>query len=221
MVSSSRSHFDRELALLVERVLHLGSLASGAVRQALSLLGGGSVDAAREVIQADAAINRTRFEIEKDCYGLLATEQPVARDMRIIVSALTVANDLERIADHGKKIAAIHIRMATVPRTIPMADIQLLGEMGLAMLDRALRCYASCDVAEAEALCAADDQVDALYKQTVNIILSYMLENPRLIGAGTYLVQIAHELERVADRATNIAERVIYAATGELVDLNV
>jgi phosphate transport system protein len=111
--------------------------------------------------------------------------------------------------------------MLEEPRPIPMADIQRMGEMALAMLDRALRAYATRDSAEADAICKADDQVDALYRQTFNVILSYMLENPRLIGAGTHLIQVAHELERVGDRATNVAERVIYSATGELVDLNV
>ena len=92
--------------------------------------------------------------------------------------------------------------------------------MALAMVDRALAVYASHDLGEAHAICAADDDVDAFYKQTFNVILSYMLENSRLIGPGTHLLQMAHELERVADRSTNVAERVIYSVTGELQDLN-
>ncbi len=107
------------------------------------------------------------------------------------------------------------------PRPIPFGDIPRLSQMALAMVDRALRAYAARDVAEADAICKADDQVDALYKQSFNVVLSYMLENPRLIGPGTQLIQAAHELERVADRATNIGERVIYSVTGELTELNV
>jgi phosphate transport system protein len=221
MVSGVRSHFEKQLAQLNEEVLRLGSLARQAVSDAMRALANNDPDLAREVISADLNINSLRFELERRCYELLVTEQPVARDMRIIVSALTVTNDLERIGDHGKKIAKIYLRMLENPRPIPMGDIQRLGEMALNLLARALEAYAADDAVDAQAVCLGDDAVDALYKQTFNIILSYMLENPRLINSGTHLIQVAHELERVADRATNIAERVIYTSTGELVDLNV
>ena len=110
--------------------------------------------------------------------------------------------------------------MSQNPRPIPMANIERMADMALAMMDRALAVYASRDLEEAHAVCGADDDVDRFYKQTFNVILSYMLENSRLIGPGTHLLQVAHELERVADRSTNVAERVIYSVTGELQDLN-
>jgi phosphate transport system protein len=216
-----RTRFERELARLEESVLELGSLARQAVTRGLSVLTDGDADLAREVIAGDVSLNQLRYAIEADCYALLVTEQPVAGDMRIIVAALTIVNDLERIGDHGKKIARIYLRMLDDPRPIPLGDVPRLGQMALAMLDRALRALADRDAAEARAVCQADDQVDALYKQTFNVVLSYMLENPRLIGAGTHLLQIAHELERVGDHATNVAERVIYTVTGELIELNV
>lgn len=221
MTTGVRLRFDKELAKLNESVWELGALAEQSVVRAMKALVDGNSELAREVMAADQEINKRRFGVEHDCYALLVTEQPVARDMRVIISALSVTNDLERIGDHGKKIARTYLRMLENPRPIPTGDIQRLSGMAVAMLERALRAYASDDVAEANAVCAADDDADALYKQTFNVILSYMLENPRLIGVGTYLIQIAHELERVADRATNIAERVIYASTGELLDLNV
>jgi len=221
MTTSVRTRFERELTELNESVLGLGSRARQAVARAVSALANGDADLAREVIAGDPGINQARFDVEKRCYALLATEQPVAGDLRVIVAALIVTTDLERIGDHGKKIARIYLRMLETPQPIPLGDIPRMAEMALAMLDRALRALATHDVAEARAVCLADDQVDALYKQTFNVILSYMLENPRLIGAGTHLLQVAHELERVADRATNIGERVIYAVTGELADLNV
>ena len=180
----------------------------------------GDTDLAREVIANDLAINDLRYAIERSCYALLAQEQPVAGDMRRIVAALTMVNDLERIGDHGKRIARICLRMAGTPRPFPFGDVARLSELALAMLDRTMRALASHDVAEARAVCIDDDQVDALYKQMFNIALSHMLESSRAIAAGTYLIQVAHELERVGDRATNIAERLIYATTGELVDLN-
>jgi phosphate transport system protein len=163
--------------------------------------------------------------------------------MRRIVSLLTITNDLERIGDHGKKIARLSLQMngsqrslppaarapsfgsralsAAVQGALPWGNVQRMCELSLKMLDSALHSLAANDVAEARAVCAQDDQVDALYKQMFNVALTYMLESPRAIAPGTYQIQIGHQLERVADRATNIAERLIYAATGELVDLNV
>lgn len=216
-----RVRFDQELAELQEQVLVLGRRAGEAVARGVQALMDGDTDLAREVIANDLAINDLRYAIEKTCYAMLAQEQPVAGDMRRIVAALTMVNDLERIGDHGKKIARICLRMDATPRPIPFGDVLRLSDLALTMLDRGLRALAAHDVAEARAVCLADDQVDALYKQMFNVALSHMLENSRAIAAGTYLIQVAHELERVGDRATNIAERLIYAMTGELRDLNV
>jgi phosphate transport system protein len=220
MASGLRTHFDKQLAQLMEDTLRLGYLARRGVARAMNALVERDVDLAREVITADSEINRLRYEIETQCYALFATEQPVARDMRRIAAALTIASDLERVGDHGKRIARILLRMHQSPQPIPLGDLPLISDLALDMLDCALRALGESDVCEAEAVCRADDRVDALYKQTFNVVLSYMLENRRLIDAGTQLLQIAHELERVGDRATNVAERVIYSATGELVDLN-
>lgn len=220
MAPGVRIHFDEQLLQLTENVLRLGSLAREAVRRGSQALATGDAELARDVVASDAVVNALRLEIEKECYFLLATEQPVARDMRVIVSALIVSSDLERIGDHGKKVAQAYLRMSENPRPIPLANIERMAAMAVTMLDRALGVYATHDLAEARGVCHADDEVDAFYKQTFNVILSYMLENSRLIGAGTHLLQAAHELERVADRATNVAERVIYSVTGELEDLN-
>lgn len=217
----TRSHFDKALAQLHEDVLQLGSRARRAVANGLNVLLDRDVDLAREVIAEDVNINRLRYDIEFDCYSLLVTEQPVASDMRAIVAALTVVGDLERIADHGKKLARITLRMLEDPSAVDLGEVPLLGEQSLAMLDRALRAFATNDVAEAEAVCRADDQADAQYKRIFNAIVNQMIEDPRRISACTHLLQAAHELERVADRATNVAERVIYTVTGELIELNI
>jgi phosphate transport system protein len=220
MSPNMRIHFDQELAELQEQVLVLGSRAGEAVARGVQALMDGDTELAREVIANDLAINDLRYAIEKSCYAMLAQEQPVAGDMRRIVAALTMVNDLERIGDHGKRIATICLRMAGTPRPFPFGDVARLSELALTLLDRAMRSLSSHDVAEARAVCVDDDPVDALYGQMFNVALSHMLENTRAIAAGTYLIQVAHELERVGDRATNIAERLIYATTGELVDLN-
>ncbi len=216
-----RAHFAKALAQLQESVLELGSRARRAVTDGLAALTAGDADLAREVIAADVGINRLRYDIEFECYSLLATEQPVASDMRAIVAALTIVNDLERIADHGKKIARIYLRVLEDPRPMPLGEVTPLGEMVLAMLEQALRAFVTRDVAAAEAVCRADDQADAQYKRAFNAIVNQMVEDPQRISAGTHLIQVAHELERVGDRATNVAERVIYTVTGELIELNI
>lgn len=219
-MTPARVHFGKQLAQLTADVVHLGSMARHAVAQAIQALVTQDADLAREVIAGDPALNRLRYDIETECYTLLATEQPVAGDLRAIVSALITASDLERIGDHGKKIGRIYLRMQQEAKMLPLGDIPRMSEMALAMLDRVLRVYTTRDTAEAEAICRDDDQVDALYKQTFNVILAAMVEDPRRIGTGTQLIQVLHELERVADRSTNVAERVIYSVTGELIDLN-
>ncbi len=220
-MAGARAHFEQELSQLRARLLEYGSVVRAAVAHGLEALTEGDAVLAHEVIARDADLNRMRYEIEAECYRLLVTEQPVAGDMRLVVSGIIIATDLERTADHGKKIARISLRIADDPQPLPLGDIPLLGEKALALVDRALVAVAHRDVAQARAVCEADDEVDALYKQMFNVILSYMLENTRLIAAGTHMLQVAHELERVGDRATNVAERVIYAVTGELIELNV
>jgi phosphate transport system protein len=219
-MTTGRAHFAQQLQRLDEMVMELGALARAALVRAMTALIEGDQELAREVIAADVQVNTLRLDIEQECYRLLATEQPVAGDMRAIVAALTVVGDLERIGDHAKKIARTYLRIMENPRSIPAADVQRLADIAVAMIESAMRAYGARDIPAAEAVCADDDRADALYKQIFDATLAYMLEDPQQIGVGTHLLQIAHELERSADRATNIAERVIYAATGALLDLN-
>ena len=188
-----RTHFDRELSELNEAILLLGSRARQAVADGLRAFLENDVDFAREVIAGDQGINDLRYEIEQQCYALLAREQPVAGDMRAIVAALTYAAELERIADHGKKIARICQRTAAEARPIPLGGIGRMGEQALAMLAGALAALAARDVEAARVVSARDDDVDALYRQTFNVTLSYMLEDAAAIAAGTQVIQIAHE----------------------------
>ena len=216
-----RVDFRQELSVLTEAVQELGRAAQSEVEQALTALLHDDRELARSVIDEDAATNQMRFEIERACYDLHATEGPVASDLRTIVAALSVTTDLERIADHGKKIAKTALCMPGMPLPKSAKDIERLGQLSLVMVGRALHALAERDLGEAHLVCQADDEVDGLYRQTFNVLLTGMLEDSRTVGAGTYLIQAAHELERVGDRATNIAERVIYTVTGDLVELNV
>jgi phosphate transport system protein len=215
-----RAHFDMELTRLTESVLEMGSRAHQAVAASVRALLDNDLDLAAEVVAGDIAIDEARHRIEKQCYALLVMEQPVAGDMRNIVAALTIAGELERVGDHGKRIAKMQHRQAIMAESLPMSGIIRMCELALKLVDRSLQAYARHDVDDAKQICKDDDELDALYKQTFNVTLSYMLENTRAIGPGTYLIQVAHELERVGDRATNIAERTIYAQTGELIELN-
>lgn len=220
MTTIIRSRFERELAQLAEVLLDLGSRARQEVARGIEAYLHCDTELAREAITADLAINQMRYHIEERCYALLALEQPVAGDLRAVVAALISAIEFERIADHGKKLARICLRTADAPRTLPADDIARMGELVLEMFDRGLAALAKRDIAEARAICEMDDQVDACYKQLFNVKLSYMLEDVRAIGPGTYQIQAGHELERIGDRITNLAERLVYAVTGEIMDLN-
>ncbi len=216
-----RIHFDQALTLLNEEILELGSRARRAAAAGLQSFLENDAELAAEVIAGDTLINELRYRIEKRCYALLATEQPVASDLRTIVAVLSISNELERIGDHGKRIAWLGRRMSPDARLVPTDGLQQMAQAAFTMLDRALQAFSRRDSALAREVCAADDHVDALYKQTFNVTLSYMLENTRAIGPGTQVIQAGHELERIGDRATNIAERVIFIETGELIELNV
>lgn len=220
MTPGIRRHFDQALTQLRENMVDLGSRARQGVALGVQSFVDNDTILAQQVIDADAAVNDLRYRIEEQCYEMLAMEQPVAVDLRTIVAALIIANELERIGDHGKKVARIVIRTATDARPVPVTGIVRMLELVLTMLDRMLAALAERDAEEARAVCLLDDQVDAHYKQLFNISLSYMFENPRAISASTYQIQVAHELERIGDRVTNVCERLVYAVTGELMDLN-
>ncbi len=220
MTAGIRSHFDHELTLLGETLLDLGSRARQEVARGVQAYVQNDTDLASQVIAEDAVINQLRYRVEDSCYTLLAMEQPVARDLRVIVAGLIIATEFERMADHGKKLARICLRTSGDPRLLPADDIVRMSEVVLKMFDRVLAAMAVRDAVEARAVCEADDEVDALYKLMFNVKLSAMLENPRFISPGTYHIQVGHELERVGDRVTNVAERLVYLVTGELIDLN-
>ena len=220
MTAGIRSRFDSALTQLTEMLLDLGSRARQEVARGVQAYVTNDTELASEVIDADAAINLLQYGIEQLCYELLAMEQPVARDLRAIVSGLIMANEFERMADHGKKLARICLRTADDPRPLPADDIVRMSEAALGMFDRVLAALANRDVIAARAVCREDDLVDALYKLLFNTKLSAMLDDPRNISAGTYHIQVGHELERVGDRVTNVAERLVYAVTAELTDLN-
>ena len=216
-----RQSFDRELHRLQDEMLVLGSMVEKAIIRSVEALKNRDLEAARQIMADDLKINRKRFDIEEECIQLVATQQPMAGDLRVIVSVLHIIVDLERMADHAEGIARITIMMGGEPPLKPLIDIPRMADKAVEMLRRSLVAFINRDVEEARRICEEDDLVDGLYDQVYRELLTYMLQDPRNITRATYLLWAAHNLERIADRATNICERVVFLATGKMEELNV
>ncbi|MGZ8428801.1 MAG: phosphate signaling complex protein PhoU [Candidatus Deferrimicrobiaceae bacterium] len=217
----TREAYDRALQSLEEEFQALGRMVGAAIRESVAALKARDLGRAREIIRNDLVINRKRFEIEERCFDLIATQQPAAVDLRTIGSILIMASDLERMGDHAEGIAKISLMLGDKPLVKPLIDVPRMAEKGLSMLDRCLLSFARRDAGAARAICSEDDEVDALHDQVYRELLVLMIANPHVIEGATFLLWVAHNLERIADRVTNIAERVVFVATGKMEELNV
>ena len=175
------------------------------------------VEASQQVIDEDDLIDLKQQALEERCIELIALESPIAGDLRILISAMMIANELERMGDYAEGIAKISVSMGNLPPLKPLIDIPRMAEKAVVMLRNSTQAFISRDVDLASNVVASDDEVDDLYNQVYRELLTYMLEEPGSIQRATYLLWVSHDLERVADRATNIAERVIYLVTGQMV----
>ncbi len=216
-----RNTFELELSALKNRLIELGLEAGGAIAEGLDALRTRDQTLARSIIERDADINRMRFQIEEECYTLMATQQPLASDLREIVSILFIAVELERIADHGKNLAEITIHLGDEPLLKPLIDVPRMADLVQEMLKQAMDAFANNDPVSARAAIEMDDQIDGLYTQVFRELMTFVVEDPRTVTRALNLLFAAHNLERAGDCVTNIGERVIYAATGRLVELNV
>ena len=216
-----KADLDRHLRELQDNLLVLGSMVEKAIAKALDALKRRDLEASRQVIKEDDAIDQQRFQLEEQCIELIATQQPVARDLRRLIAILHIAVELERIGDYAEGIGKISLMMGEEPPLKPLIDIPRMAEKATDMLRRSLDALVHRDIVAATAVCNADDEVDALYDQVYRELLTYMIQDPKTIQRATYLLWVAHDLERVADRATNIAERVIFLVTGKLTEINV
>jgi phosphate transport system protein len=219
-VSMSRELFHAQLDALNEDLLRLGALVSNAQERATRALAERDEDLAREVIADDARINQMQRAIEEQSLYLIASQQPVARDLRTIFAIASIASDLERMADHAKGIAVLVTRMADQPLLKPLIDIPRMAEVGRRLLQGQLQAFSRCDIEAARMLAEQDNEVDQLEDQVFRELLVYMMNDPRTVTRATYLLWVAHNLERFADRTTNIGERVIFLATSNVVELN-
>jgi phosphate transport system protein len=218
--SVPREAFEAELAALKERLLQLGTMAAEAQRSAVQALVKRDEGLAHDVIARDQAINQLQRQIEEECVFLIASQQPVARDLRIIIAVSEVASELERMADHAKGIAKLTLRLIDQPMLKPLIDIPRMDEIGREMLLGQLQAFLTGDVEAARQLARRDDEVDQLNDQVFRELLLIMMNDPRTITRATYLLWVAHDLERFSDRATNIGERVVFVTAGDIVELN-
>jgi len=218
----TRETFDRELHRLQDEVLILGGLVEKAIIQSVEVLKRRDLEGARRLIAADRRlINEKRFAIETEALTLIATQQPMAGDLRVIAAVLEIAHELERMGDYAKGIAKINLMMGDEPLLKPLIDVPLMAEKARSMLHQALEAFVRRDVELARTIPKQDDEVDALYNQVYRDLLALMMQNPRDIDRATYLLWVAHNLERTADRVANICERVIFMVTGEMVEMDV
>jgi len=216
-----RATFERQLSEIEEDMLVLAGMVERAIDRSIDALRNRDIELARVVIVEDLDINRKRYETEEKCLELLAMQQPMASDLRKIVAILHVVVDLERMGDHAEGIAKIAIMLADEPPLKPYIDIPRMAEIAIRMLRGSLEAFKQRDVELARRVCDDDDEVDALYDQVYRELITFMINDPRTIERATHITWIAHNLERIADRVTNICERVVYMVQGRIEELNV
>jgi phosphate transport system protein len=215
-----RMAFDEDLRRLEDDVLRMGSLAGDLLRRAVEALGAQDLGAAVAVGEADATVDTMHLEIEQRVIRLIATQQPMAGDLRLLASAMAISIDLERLADHATGIAHVARRLNPAMLRRPMVDIPYMEQVVRGMLHDVLEAFARRDPILAEAVAAKDDTVDALNEQIFRVLLTHMTEYPRRLSDAIDLIMVAMHLERSADHVTNIAERVFYMATGHMKAFN-
>jgi phosphate transport system protein len=214
-----RTAFHRKLREIQDEVLIMGSMVGKAIASSVEALKDRDLSLAHQVIGDDLKVNRKRFEIEEKCIQLVATQQPMASDLRIIIAVLNIISEMERVGDHAEGIAKIVIMIGDEPPLKPLVDIPRMTDKTIDMLRRSLDAFVKHDADAARKIAAEDDEVDNLYNQIFRELLTFMAEDPRTITRATRLIWVAHNLERSADRVTNICERVVYMVTGKMEEI--
>ncbi|GAB4526754.1 MAG: phosphate signaling complex protein PhoU [Anaerolineales bacterium] len=216
-----RQNLDHKIQSLFDHLLLLGSMVEQATLDAVQALKQRDLAAARRIYKNDESINLERFAIENETMAVLATQQPVmGRDLRVLASMLEVCTELERMGDYAKGIARITLMMGNQPPVKPLVDIPRMAHTAVDMLHQALSAFVSADAGQARQIPLRDEEVDTLYNQVNRELITYMIADPSTIDRANYLMWAAHNLERMADRVTNICERTIYIATGEIHELD-
>lgn len=220
MTHRVRTNFDRAFAEVQQDLLALGEAVDAAIARSLECLVRRDPALAQQVVDEDGRINDLRFKIEEACLALIATQQPAATDLRLIIAAMSVVMDMERMGDHATGIAKTVLRMGDEPFVKPLQDIPRMADLAREMLRQSLQAFLRRDEAKAREIAKRDDEVDHLYKMVFDELVAIMARDPSAVSGATYLLWCAHNLERIGDRVTNIAERVVFVTTGDMRELN-
>ena len=215
----TRATFHEHLREVEEDVLTMGNMVVNAIDRSMEALKKRDLNLAHQIIADDAQINKRRFSIEDKCVVLIATQQPIECDLRIVVAVLNILTELERIGDYAEGIAKIVIMIGDEAPLKPLIDIPRMGEITRDMIKESLQSFARRDVELAMRVVSLDNIVDSLYDQVFRELLTFMMVDPKTTNRATRLIWIAHNLERAADRATNICERVVYTVTGKMEEI--
>ncbi len=216
----TRKAFEQQIRELMGKMLVLGSMVEQALMESAEALWKRDLEASRRVVERDREINDRRFALEALTIGLIATQQPVAGDLRLLAAVLEIASELERIGDYAKGIAIINLRMGDSFQPPVPAEITVMSQKAADMLHRALIAFANGDAEMARAIPHEDDEVDTLYLRIYWDMMGQIVCDPSLIERVNWLLWAAHNLERAADRVTNICERTVYAITGEMTEMD-
>lgn len=216
----TRETLTKQIQQIQDEVLLLGSMVEQATLRSVSTLKNRNTLEARQVFNDDHLINEKRFAIENAILILIATQQPMAHDLRLLAAMMEVITELERMGDYAKGIAKITMRLQDSPVSIPIRDIEKMAEMAVDMLHRSLSAFIAENPNLAYKISSEDDKVDALYNQVYKTIVAGMISDPQLIDHSNLLMWVVHNLERLADRVTNICERTVFIATGELAEMD-
>ncbi len=216
-----REEFHRQLQALEQGVLEMGAMVDRQIERSLQALLDRDAPLAEAVIRDDAEVNRTRFRLDNECLHIMASQAPIATDLRVVVSVMAIAAELERMADHAEGNGSIVLLMRDEPFVKPLVDIPRMAEVAREMLRQSLTAFTARDVDEAYRVGQRDDEVDRLQDTVYHDLVRIMIADPTTVEACTHLLWVAHNLERIADRATNIAERVVFTVTGALPEMDV
>src|SRR3989304_4503261 len=217
----TREAYHKALKDLEGELQQMAVMVGSAVRASMDALKNRDLETSKRIVHDDIQVNRKRFEIEERCIRIIATQQPMAVDLRILAAIINIITDLERIGDHAEGTAKISLAIGEAPLVKPLVDLPKMAEKAVSMLERCMKAFLDRDIETARQICNEDDEVDAYYDQIYKDLVLLMIENPKIINDATYLICAAHNIERIADRVTNIAERVVYMVTGKMKEKNV
>jgi phosphate transport system protein len=216
-----RESFYKHIKGLEKDVTDMGQMVITAINRSIEALKTRNIGEAEHIIEDDTLVDKKRWDLEEKCINLIATQQPVASDLREIIAILSIVTELERIGDYAEGISKIVVMYGQEPLVKPLIDIPRMAEKATDMLKKSLDAFLRRDAQAAIAICSEDDEVDLLHEQVYRELLSFMIEDPKTITRATYLIWVAHNLERIADRVTNICERVVFLVTGRIEEIKV